>query len=298
MDFMQRIARIESGHPVVLDGAMGTQLAVRGANGGGPNCLSCPDVVLDVHRAYIDAGSDAIITNTFSMNLLYMASHGIAAPVAELNAAGVRIARSAAAAAPEGRTVHVLGDIGPTGGMLEPFGTLTVDEVEDAFREQAASLAAEGVDAFIIETFYDLQEALCAVRACRRVDANIPIIASMIYTTASEGGRTMMGNSAADCARLLSVAGASVIGTNCGDLDPATVALIVAEYRNVVSLPLMVEPNAGLPTLVDGKTVFTMTVDDFVQGVIGCRKAGAGLLGGCCGTDPAFIAAIRRAFPA
>ncbi len=275
------------GKILIFDGGFGTQLAQRGAKPGGESNITSPGVVEDVHKAYIAAGSNVIITNTFCMNRYYMASNGVNGSVEEINRAGVEIARRAA-----GGRAAVMGDIGPTGKLLKPIGELTEDEMYEAFSEQAAALASAGVDGFIIETMISLKEAVVAVRACKDA-AKLPIAASMTYATARDGGRTTMGDKAAACAAELEKAGADVLGSNCGDLDPQEVAIVVASYRSVSNLPVLVEPNAGKPKLDENdKAVYEMKPGDFAEGVKACIAAGARLLGGCCGTTPDHIRAL------
>jgi len=206
--------------------------------------------------------------------------------VREVNLAGVRLAK---AAVREGQ--YVLGDISSTGKMLKPYGELLEEHAYAAFKEQAAILAEGGVDGFIIETMFDLREALCALRACKEA-ADLPVIASIAFNTVKNGGRTIMGNSARDCAQALTEAGACAVGGNCGSLDPSQMAEIVSKMREVSSLPVLVQPNAGKPRLAGNRTVFDMSPSDFAAGIYQCLKAGARLIGGCCGTSPAHIQAI------
>lgn len=274
---------------VIFDGGMGTQLVLRGAPPGGASNLAAPETVMEVQRAYVDAGADAIITNTFCMNRPYVEKQGVGGDVAAINRAGAELARKAA-----GENVAVLGDIGPTGLMLEPVGNSTVEEMYEAFAEQARALAGGGVDAFIVETMMDVREAACAVRACRD-NFSLPVVASMTYATVKDGGRTTMGNRAADCAAELRKAGADVVGINCGDLDPAEVAVVVESYRSAAELPVLVQPNAGKPRLNEqGETVYDMAPADFADWVAKCLDAGATLAGGCCGTTPEHIRAVAK----
>ncbi len=287
MDFMKLVA---DRRYVVFDGAMGTQLVARGAKPGGMSNIESPEIVTAVHRAYIEAGANAIITNTFCMNPIYMKAQGITGDVAEINRAGVEIARKAA-----GDSVAVIGDIGPTGEMLKPVGTCTEEEMYESFLVQARALAEAGVDAFIIETMIDNREVACAVMACAK-NFNLPVIGSMTYATVVRGGGiTTMGHKAADNAAALEKAGASFLGSNCGDLDPAEVAVVVQSYKSVSSLPVLVEPNAGKPKLDDNdKAFYDMKPSDFAAGVRACIDAGATLAGGCCGTSPDHIRAIAE----
>jgi 5-methyltetrahydrofolate--homocysteine methyltransferase len=287
-------ARLNGGELLILDGAMGTQLEERGKPGGGSVTLSSPETVKQVHEAYAAAGAQAIITNTLTMNRVYLETHGGDAPVAEANQSAAEIAR-VVADSPGKPPLYVLGNMGSTGQMLEPYGTYTVAQFEEAYREQAEALSAGNVDGFFIETMFDLGETLCAIRACKAV-SDLPILVSMTFTTTSNGGRTMMGNSAADCATAFAEAGVAVVGTNCGDLSPEEMAEVVGFFREVTDLPILVEPNAGKPKLVGDKTVYDMEPGAFADGVGACVDAGATLIGGCCGTTPEHIAELSRRF--
>jgi 5-methyltetrahydrofolate--homocysteine methyltransferase len=271
---------------ILLDGAMGTQLAEAGLEMGGQSSISHPDAVLAIHQQYVECGVDFLITNTLTMNRVNIESHNVNVDVREVNLVGVRLAK---AAVREGQ--YVLGDMSSTGKMLKPYGNLSEDEAYAAFKEQAAILAEGGVDGFIIETMFDLREALCALRASKEV-ADLPVITSIAFNTVKNGGRTIMGNSAHDCAQVLTEAGACAVGANCGSLNPFQMAEIVSKMREATSLPLLAQPNAGNPRLVDNRTVFDMSPSDFATGIYQCLQAGARLLGGCCGTSPAHIRAI------
>jgi len=187
----------------------------------------------------------------------------------------------------------VLGDISSTGQLLEPYGTYKEQEFYDAFKEQAEALAEAGVDGFIIETMFDLREALCALRACKD-NFSLPVIVSIAFATDQKGGRTIMGNSAEQCAKDLADAGADAVGANCGDIDPAQMAKVVSVLKSATTLPLLAQPNAGRPKLVDNQTVFDMGPAAFAAGIAKCLDAGAQLLGGCCGTTPKHIRAVRE----
>ncbi len=275
-----------SKRPVLLDGAMGTQLARAGLAMGGQANLAGPEDVARIHREYADSGAQLLITNTLTMNRVYIETHGVGLDVEPVNRVGVELARSAA-----GENQYVLGDMSSTGKMLEPVGDLSLSVAYEAFKEQARILAAGGVDGFIIETMFDLQEALCALRACREV-GSLPVVVSMTFCTSKKGGRTIMGNSAEQCARALTEEGASAIGANCGDIDPFEVAEVVSLLREATSLPILAQPNAGKPTLVDAQAVFDVSPSAFAAGMAECVRVGARLVGGCCGTSPAHIRAI------
>jgi 5-methyltetrahydrofolate--homocysteine methyltransferase len=273
---------------ILLDGGMGTQLAKRGLSMGGQNSVTNPDHVLDIHRHYIQSGAQILITNTLTMNRIYIETHNVGVDVREVNLKGARLAKQAAGA---GR--YVLGDLSSTGKLLEPYGDLPESDAYEAFKEQAALLSEGGVDGFIIETMIDLKETVCAVKACKSV-APLPVIASLSFTTTKRGGRTTMGNSVKDCAAALVEAGADVVGTNCGDLDPEQMAEIVALFRESTTLPIAAQPNAGKPKLVGEQTIFDLSPQDFAAGIAKCVEAGARLVGGCCGTSPDHIDAVAK----
>jgi 5-methyltetrahydrofolate--homocysteine methyltransferase len=270
----------------LLDGAMGTQLAEAGLEMGGQSNITHPDAVLAVHRQYVDCGVDLLITNTLTMNRINIESHNVGVDVREVNLAGARLAKAAARGGQ-----YVLGDMGSTGKMLKPYGDLSEDDAYAAFKEQATILAEGGVDGLIVETMFDLREALCALRAAKEV-VDLPVITSITFNTLKNGGRTIMGNSARDCAQALTEAGACAVGANCGSLDPFQMAEIVSKMREATLLPVLAQPNAGKPRLVENRTVFDMSPSDFAAGIYECLQAGARLLGGCCGTSPDHIRAM------
>ncbi len=271
---------ISTRSPILLDGAMGTQLAAAGLEMGGQNCVSHPEAVVSVHKAYADAGCEMLISNTLTMNRISVETHDLDVDVTAVNTAGARLARSAATAGQ-----IVLGDVSSTGKLLEPYGDYTEEQFYEAFREQAECLLRGGVDGFIVETVLDLREAVCALRACRDV-SGLPVLVTLSFQTTDKGGRTVMGNSAAESAQALAAGGATAIGVNCGDLDPRETALTIGMMRECVDLPLIAQPNAGKPRLVNGQTTFDMSPETFAKGIVECVEAGASFVGGCCGTTP------------
>lgn len=273
---------------LLLDGAMGTQLDKRGLMSRGRNNLDAAEAVLEIHREYADCGCDALTTNTLTMNRVFIETHNVGVSVRDVNKAGVELAREAA-----GQDRFVLGDMSSTGQMLEPYGTYRESQFCDAFREQAEVLAEFGVDGYIIETMFDLREAACAVRACKEI-ASLPVIASMTFATEQKGGRTVMGDSAEHCAVKLADAGADAVGANCGDLDPSQMAVVVAYLGSATTLPVLGQPNAGKPKLIGDRTVFEMAPGLFASGIEECLRAGATLIGGCCGTTPEHIRAVAE----
>lgn len=274
--------------PILLDGAWGTQLQARGLPIG-----ACPDLwnlnhserVAEVARAYVAAGSQIILTNTFGSNRYVLARHGAEDQVMEICREGARISREAAAGC-----ASVFGSVGPTGKMLA-MGEATPDEMLAAFREQVQGLAEGGVDAIVVETMSDLEEAELAVRAAR--EAGLPVAASMTYGAGREGDRTMMGHTPEEAARRLAAAGAQVVGANCG-FGPEQMLPVCRRLAAATSLPLWMKPNAGLPVMVDGQATYTMDVETFVAHAAQLLQAGARFIGGCCGTGPDYIAALKR----
>jgi 5-methyltetrahydrofolate--homocysteine methyltransferase len=274
--------------PILLDGAMGTQLSTHGLEMGGQNNLTHPDVVEHIHYQYAECGCHLLTTNTLTMNRIYIESHHLEVDVRKVNLAGVKLAKAAAS-----EKQFVLGDISSTGKLLEPYGDFPEIRAFEAFKEQATILAEGGVDGFIIETVFDLREAQCAIRACREI-APLPIIASLSFSTPEKGGRTLMGDRADDCAREMAEAGANVVGANCGDLDPFQMSEVISFMREATALPLLAQPNAGKPKLIGNQTVFDMPPKEFVRGVYGCLMKGAQWIGGCCGTTPDHIRALAE----
>ncbi len=272
--------------PLLLDGAMGTQLAAAGLEMGGENCLSHPDEVVSVHRNYSGVGCDILITNTLTMNRIYIDTHGLGVDVTDVNLSGAGLARAAA-----GPGQYVLGDISSTGQLLEPYGDYSEEQFHAAFKEQAQHLLAGGVDGFIVETMLDMREALCALRACREV-STLPVLVTLSFQTAGKGGRTVMGDAAGESAVLLAEAGATAVGANCGALDPHEMSLIISVMRDSVDVPLVAQPNAGKPRMAGNQTVFDMAAKDFAGGIAECLAAGATLVGGCCGTTPEHIRSV------
>lgn len=271
---------------VFLDGAMGTQLGAAGLEMGGQNNVTHPEAVQAVHERYAACGVDLLITNTLTMNRVNIESHKVGVDVREVNLAGVRLAKAAA----RGNQL-VLGDMSSTGKMLKPYGQLAEEDAYEAFREHAALLAEGGVDGLIIETMIDLREALLALRAAKEA-ASLPVLVTVAFNTAGNGGRTVMGNTARDCAQALTEAGADAVGANCGSLDPSEIAQVIAMMREVTSLPLVAQPNAGKARLVQKQLVFDMTPEAFAAGIKECVEAGARFVGGCCGTAPEHIKAM------
>ena len=282
--------------PLLGDGAMGTQLMFAGLEQGG--CgeawnLSHPEKVLAIQRRYAEAGSDCILTNTFGGSRIMLNRHGCSGAAVEVNQAAVAIAREAF----DGRDGYVIGDVGPFGGLLEPYGDFTETQVREAFEEQAKALVDAGADGIIIETQTGLEELGIAIAAAKEAGAKC-IIGSLAYDVTLDGStfRTMMGIDPERAAKFMEELGTDVVALNCGTgMDMARAREAVLRYRAVTNLPVMAQPNAGLPKLVQMKVVYDEMPDDMVQGVAPLLAAGANIVGACCGSTPDHIRAFRAA---
>ncbi len=283
------IQELISRGPVVTDGAWGTELQARGlAMGEFPDAwnLSRPASVGEVAQAYVEAGSHIILTNTFGANRLRLAGDGLAGQVAEINRAGVEISRRAAA--PAG--VRVFASMGPGGKMLMSEET-TLEELKSVYAEQAAALAAAGADGLVIETMADLEEAKVAVSAAHAT--GLPVVGCMVFDSGKDKSRTMMGVTPEQAAEGLAEAGADVIGANCGQ-GIAGFLPLCRRFRASTRLPIWIKANAGLPQVIEGRAKYQATPEEFAAYVAELVQAGASFVGGCCGTRPDFIRAIRR----
>jgi 5-methyltetrahydrofolate--homocysteine methyltransferase len=278
---------------VIGDGAMGTELQRAGLAIG--ECgdrwnLENPGRLVAIHTAYIEAGSDAIITNSFGANRWVLGRYGLAGRVVAINRAAAIVARRAA-----GETVCVLGDIGPCGGFLRPLGDVEPGDLEAEFTGQARALIDGGVDGIVIETMSALEELRIAIRAARAASAPF-VVASLAFDRVPNGNiRTMMGVSPDQAAQAAVETGADIVGANCGThMTAGDFARVVAAFRQVTDRPVMIQSNAGSPDLVDGRAVYRLTPDEFADGMKAVVTAGANIVGGCCGTTPTHIAALGR----
>jgi methionine synthase I (cobalamin-dependent) len=282
------IDQILADGPVVTDGAWGTQLQAQGLPGG--VCpdqwnLSHPDIVEQVPLSYLEAGSQIVLTNTFRANRISLASYNLADRVVEINREGVRISRRAA-----GTRARVFASIGPTGKMLMA-GEVSEDELRAAFAEQAEALAEAGAEALVIETMAELEEAELAVEAARRT--GLPVVACVVFDSGANHDRTMMGVTPEQAAQRLTAAGVDVVGANCGQ-GIAGYVDICRRMRSATDRPLWIKANAGLPEIVDGQVVYRTTPEQFASYGPALLEAGAQFVGGCCGTSPAYIAALCK----
>jgi 5-methyltetrahydrofolate--homocysteine methyltransferase len=277
--------------PLLGDGATGTQLQLRGLAPGAAGELwnvDQPDLVQQVHQAYLTAGSDLLTTNTFGGSSFVLAGHGAATRVRELNLAGARLARETA-----GERAWVLGDMGPFGGLLEPLGEALPEEVTLAFRTQADALLEGGADLLLVETMSDPAEAALAVQAAKAAGAEF-VIATYAFQQSAVGYRTMMGAGVPAALAAVIEAGADAVGANCGtELSLADYAKLTAELSAAAAgRPVIVQPNAGSPRLVDGRVCYDESAAQFAAAVPQFLPAGARIVGGCCGSTPAHIAAM------
>lgn len=278
-----------------VDGAMGTQLIEAGAPAGSCNeflCIETPQIIQTVHQQYIDAGVDAVITNTFGANSIVLKRHGHENEVYAVNLAAARLAREVA-----GPEKYVLGGLGPCGAFLQPLGTITPDALTEAFIDQVKGLAEGGVDGFIIETMTAIEEVKIAIEAIQSVSP-LPILVSLAYDRTGDEERTMMGVTPAQAGEQLAPLGIAALGFNCGTLDMDGYVRLAREYVHSLkdtSVLLLAEPNAGRPELIDGKAVYRLLPDDFAQSLERIKAAGAVILGGCCGTSPAHLEAAVKA---
>jgi 5-methyltetrahydrofolate--homocysteine methyltransferase len=272
---------------------MGTMLFAAGlGQGGAPELWNVehPDRVAAVQRAYLEAGSRLLLTNTFGGTRHRLALHNMQGRVAEFNRAAVKILRQVVDSS--GVEAIVAGDIGPSGGVLLPYGTMTFEEAEDAFAEQAAALVESGVDLIWIETMADLEEVRAAVEGVRRISAEIPIVTAMTFDT---HGRTMMGVTPEKAAATLASFGAAAFGGNCGNGVEEIITVVEKMHAVAPEAILVAKANAGIPKLVGGRPVYQATPEDMADYAIKAFAVGARIIGACCGSTPAHIQAIAGA---
>jgi 5-methyltetrahydrofolate--homocysteine methyltransferase len=276
---------------ILLDGAMGTMLMSKGMEAGqAPERMNLdqPDVVKETHRAYIQAGANVILTNTFGGNRFRLSRHGLADRVREINLAAAKLARQVADDFPN---VLVAGSMGPTGELMTPLGKLTFEDAVQAFAEQAAGLSSGGVDVIWIETMADLQEVKAAVQGARSV-TRLPIAVTMTFESR---GRTMMGVTPEQLVQLAQELELSAVGANCGKGPQELEAVIERMQRAGCQLPIIAKANAGIPKLVDGKVVYDGSPEIMAEHAQTVRHHGAKLIGACCGSSPEHIREMRQA---
>jgi len=297
------VRRLFDGTPVLCDGAMGTMLYARGVfinRSYDELNLSQPELVREIHTEYLQAGAEVIETNTFGANIFRLEHFGLHDKIREINLAGVRLAREAVKQILDKQATEafVAGAIGPLGVRLEPLGKVGLDEAREAFSEQIAALTeggpGVGVDLLSIETMTSLAETEQAVAAARAVAPDVPVI---VMVTVDEEGNCLDGTSAEMAVRRLEATGADAIGCNCS-AGPATVLSVIERMRPLTNLPLAAMPNAGIPRAVEGRTIYLTSPEYMASFTRKLVKAGASLVGGCCGTTPSYTRAMRSALRA
>jgi 5-methyltetrahydrofolate--homocysteine methyltransferase len=281
----------------LLDGAMGTHLIARGVKTGRALVYANIDsakLVYDIHKSYLDAGSDAVITNTFGANEFSLKRYQLADKAAEINKAGAKIARDAA-----GEDKYVLGNLGPSGEFLEPLGNVKLQELKAAYSRQAEALLIGGVDGFIIETMTAADEISAVIQAVRSVCGRLPVFASMAFDKTADGFRTSMGVDVSAAISAMIEAGADVVGFNCGTVSLGDYEILAREYVAVAralkeDIAIYAEPNAGEPEVDSGRAVYHILPEDFALTIEEICSAGINIVGGCCGTGPEHIKAIKQ----
>ena len=284
------LTRLQSDSVIVADGAMGTMLQAAGLPpGASPEgwLLDNPDAVRDVHRAYVEAGANLILTCTFGGTRARLERSGLAERLAEINRRAVEIAREAA-----GDEVYVAGDIGPLGEFLAPLGKMTYEQAVAIFAEQAAALAQAGVDVLYIETMSDLNEIRAAVEGAQQAGLDIPVFATLSFDS---HGRTNMGVRPEQAAEMLVSLGVAAFGANCGATLEMTEGAVAKMHAIAPQALLIAKPNAGKPRLVEQEVVYDAMPEDMAEYARKFVALGARVVGGCCGSTPAHIAAIAAA---
>jgi 5-methyltetrahydrofolate--homocysteine methyltransferase len=283
--------RITSGLPLLFDGAIGSRLMQMGLEAGSPPeawVLERPDQIEVVHREYVEAGSEVIATVTFGANRTRLKKCGLESQLAEINLRAVEIARATA-----GTEVFVAADLGPTGEFFQPLGNLTLDMAQEIYCEQAHSLAEAGVDFFLLETFYDLQEARICLAACKAVAPQIPVAASMTFKRTKRGFFTEMGNPAAESLRALHDGGAFLVGANC-TLEAVGMVELARYLSQRIDFPLLYQPNAGSPQITPEGVVYPQQKEEFAECMAEIIRLGARAVGGCCGTEGSYIFEMKK----
>jgi 5-methyltetrahydrofolate--homocysteine methyltransferase len=284
------LERIAAGEVLIADGAIGTLLLERGlAPGACPESfnLSHPELLESIARLYLQAGAEILQTNTFGGSPLKLARYGLDDQTEAIHHAAVAAVRRAV-----GHRAYVSGSCGPCGRMLKPYGDTDPDRIRASFERQMRALAEAGVDLFCVETMTDLAEAVLAVRAAKSVAPELPVVATMTFDRTRRGFFTIMGNGIAPAAAALVEAGADLVGSNCGNGIEAMVE-IAGEFRRCTAQPLIIQSNAGLPEIEDGVAVYPETPEYMAERARELLASGVSVLGGCCGTTPAHIAALK-----
>ncbi len=284
--------RLSKGEILVADGAMGSLLFQKGLKAGEcPEALntSKPDILEEIAKLYLEAGSDIVQTNTFGGSPMKLAQYGLDDRTEELNRAAVRCVRNSVS-----DRALISGSCGPSGRLLKPYGDAEPEDLYHGFRRQIKALIESGVDVICIETMTDATEAAIAVRAAKSISPDTPVMATMTFDKTPKGFFTIMGLSIPAAAERLAKEGADILGSNCGSGITDMIG-IAQEFRIATKLPLLIQANAGLPELVGGKLQYPETPEFFAEKALDLIKAGVSIVGGCCGTTPEHIRAIRKA---
>lgn len=286
------LERLKRGGVIVGDGALGTMLMQRGLKSGEPPeklNLEKPHILEEIASLYLDAGAEIITTNTFGASSLRLKQYSLEGEVEAINRSAVEAVRRAIR-----DRAYVSGSIGPTAQMIKPLGNTEPDTAYAAFQQQIRVLVAAGVDLICIETMIDVREATLAVKAARSVNAEIPVMATMTFGKKPQGYFTLMGTSVADAAEALEDAGANIVGSNCGD-DMESMVGIAREFIKHSRVPVAIQGNAGLPIKTESGLVYPDTPEYVAGKAVEMLDAGIQIIGGCCGTTPDHIRAIRNA---
>ena len=276
---------------LVADGAMGTMLMKYGvAIHECPEAinLSRRDILESIARQYLEAGAEIIQTNTFGASPIKLARRGLDGKTQEINQEAVHAVQRVA-----GGKAYISGSVGPSGGILVPYGDITLEQLQDSFRRQITALVEAGVDCLCIETMIDVNEAIAGIRAAREVSRLIPIMATMTFNNTPRGFFTVMGDSIARAVEELPAAGADIIGSNCGNGIEMMVA-IAAEFTRLTDRPIIIQSNAGLPELVNDQLIYAESPEFMAEKTADLLKVGVAVIGGCCGTTPEHIRTIHR----
>ena len=288
MQLRDRLTQIK---PIIADGAMGTMLFQRGLKPG--ECLERmnlehPEVLEEIARLYFEAGAEIIQTNTFGGSPLKLAMYSLENKTEEINARAVQAVRKVVA-----DKAYVSASCGPTGKLLEPFGDTKPDQIFESFRRQLNVVIGEGVDLICIETMTDLNEAILAVKAARSISAKIPICATMTFDKTPRGFYTIMGVTIEQAVKGLTEASTDIIGSNCGNGIEKMIA-IAHEFKKQTTPPIIIQSNAGLPIMKGGELIYNETPEFMAEKSRELLSAGVKIIGGCCGTTPAHIAAMKN----
>jgi len=284
------IERVKKKPPLLFDGGFGSRLIDHGLPSGmAPEAwvMEKPDVIRQLHRDYVSAGSDVIVTCTFGGNRFRLKKAGLDEEIAEVNLKAVELALESAS-----ETTYVAADLGPTGEFFEPHGRLTEALAEEVYKEQVSILKSSGIDFFLLETFFDLKEALICLKSCREVAPDIPVGASMTFNQTPRGYFTVMGNAAEASLNELAEKGAFLVGANC-TLEAEGMSQLATTLKNTIKAPLLFQANAGSPQITAEGVVYPQGPDEFATWSRKILDMGVAAIGGCCGSTPDHIRVLR-----